>query len=472
MRFMTRSLPAIPSELPLQGEVLPRSLSPDSLVLQHNSLARGNYELDLDIDDVRLLNAAMAMLERDADVLGDVTLTVNDMRRIFPSYSSSGRSYDRVSEACGRIMGLVAHITHGPQSWDKITLIKTARYRSGTITISFHEEAKSLFLRLSGNFTSYRVQAIQNLTTTTQVLLYQVARSYAHVGGWDISAQMLRQALNIRQNAYPEEHRFIARVLKPAVEHINADERADIVLSYTPLRNGRTIVGYKFRVSMKDASPLTISDLVAIELLEQEGISTGIATRSVRQYGGTTCVAMISSTRYRASRTDQTPLESPARYLGKLLSEGIMPAVKDPAYDKIHAGMLLAFRLRIYSRLTPEAQRAHLQAFKQSLPPRLQMELDLHRDPTATGALQAAWHQYVPRFVANTEGGIVVTKVQPSLNRNGSTRSGRGATITPIIIAPAPGTPQSVLPPQPSPDERAPAARRAKPKPPVEPAAA
>lgn len=400
--------------LPLMGEILPRSLNPDSMVLQHNSLARGKYDLELEVDDIRLLNAAMAMLEKDADVLGDVTLSLGDMRRIFPSYCNNNRTSVRVSEACGRIMGLVAHVTHGVGSWDKINLVKTARYRSGNITISFHEDAKSLFLRLSGNFTSYRVQAIQNLKNTPQILLYQVARSFAHVGGWETSPKTLRQALNVKSDAYAEEHRFLNKVIKPSIEHINQDNRTDIVLSVEPVRRGRNIVSYRFRISIKEDSPLTVSDATSVEMLVAEGITNAVATRAVRQFGGTTCVGMISAARFRDSRTDQPKLESRTRYLGKLLSEGVRTGSKDPEYEKTHEGILLAFRLKIFEKLSAEAKKAHIEAFKAELPDKLKFDMERFKDPTATGQLNVAWNRYVLRFVANAEGAIVVTKVQRS----------------------------------------------------------
>ena len=390
---------------------MPRELRPEAMVVQSNSLTRGFYPVQLKTDALRLLMSAIAKLDQDADMFGDVHLSSAEMRRLFTSYRNNNRYAAKIEEAAEKIMGLIAHVNLPGGGWQKLSLIRKTIYSHGAVQIIFDPEAKPLLLRLqSGNYTAYPVSAIASMSTTSEILMYQWAKSYAHKGHWVSSTTEVRAALNKSDTLYKDEHRFIKWVLKPTIEAINNDENADLVISAKPLKRGRITYAYSFKASLKESANLSVADKVAIQMLIEEGVSPAAANKALRNNGCSQCLRSIAMLKLRTSRADQAPLLNKSAYLAKLILDGAEPDENDPSFIQINKGLMLHFRKRVFEQLTPEAKKAHTDSFAQGLTGRTATDWTVHKSVEATGNLVQAWNEYLNQYIANSGAGILITK--------------------------------------------------------------
>ena len=117
------------------------------------------------------------------------------------------------------------------------------------IKIKFADEVLPLITMLEKHFTSYELQQVASLKSIHAIRLYELLIQYRTVGKLEISLSDLRLKLGIADGKYPTMNNFKARVLDVGIKQIN--EHTDITAKYEQVKQGRTIIGFKFSFKQK-----------------------------------------------------------------------------------------------------------------------------------------------------------------------------------------------------------------------------
>lgn len=137
--------------------------------------------------------------------------------------------------------------------------VQQVRYvkSEGRIEIIFTVAVVNEITRLSSHFTQYALERIAMLNSIYSVRLYELLIKWLSAKKTDtFDYEIFRGQLGIGVNEYKQMGDFKKRVLDLAVNEIN--EKSDIKVSYEQVKEGRKIVGFKFKV-LEKSKPKVVS---------------------------------------------------------------------------------------------------------------------------------------------------------------------------------------------------------------------
>lgn len=117
----------------------------------------------------------------------------------------------------------------------------------GAVTLTWSDEVTKYISMLGGNFTRYKLRNIAHLQSTHSIRLYELLVRFADTGIRKISIEDFKASLGI-SDKYAMYKILNRDVLKPCVEELN--QRSDMVISYEPIRKGRTVVSLVFHMRL------------------------------------------------------------------------------------------------------------------------------------------------------------------------------------------------------------------------------
>lgn len=120
---------------------------------------------------------------------------------------------------------------------------------SGEITVRLDRDMMPYLMQLKKNFTQYELIAILALKSKCSIRLYELLKSYEFVGVYKTSLQDLRQAMML-ESEYRETKDFKRYVIDKALDEITT--YTDLDVSYVPIKQGRSIVGFEFSIQRAD----------------------------------------------------------------------------------------------------------------------------------------------------------------------------------------------------------------------------
>lgn len=354
-----RALKTIPSE----------QASRDSFVMTHNSLNQGYYSSekasDMDAHSLRLMAVAISKISQGQDLLNSVRVYTSELQDIFESYNKTKSLTAKVRASAEAITNLKAKILFGKGEFKLINIISDVTWKRGVFHVNFHDDAKSIFLRLTGNFTKYKLQAIATLPNAPSILLYQRLRSCAYIGTDTCTPEMLRNYLSIPLGSYARVDQLRDRVLEPAIESINL--HTDINVSVQAVVHKKTVVEFVFRISLKEEAELTAFEKAAIKMLTERRVVFDAAKDLVRAHG---CIAVVNSialTHHRTLAPNKPKIEKESAFIVAVIRDQTKVDPSNPEQVKIAEGFQRTFRRSVYEHLQPEEKRAHLDAYVNDL---------------------------------------------------------------------------------------------------------
>lgn len=128
-------------------------------------------------------------------------------------------------------------------------------YEDGGIAIRFPEIVLLMLTEFDklNPYTKYKKDIVLSLKKDYSFDLYHLAKKHQKMGGFQITLDELFEQLGL-----PESYRRIGnlkdRVLKPSLEEISSN--TDIEMTYENIKQGRSVVGFKFIVKEKSNSKL------------------------------------------------------------------------------------------------------------------------------------------------------------------------------------------------------------------------
>ena len=114
----------------------------------------------------------------------------------------------------------------------------------GQVRLVWSDRVRRYLGELEANFTQYKLKSVASLQSAHSIRLYELLMRFQDKGWRSISLADFKDSLGLG-DAYPEFRIFNRDVLKPALREINT--HSDITVKVENLKEGRRIVGFKFR---------------------------------------------------------------------------------------------------------------------------------------------------------------------------------------------------------------------------------
>lgn len=128
--------------------------------------------------------------------------------------------------------------------------VREAEIEGSQVTIELDPKLKPFLLQLRENFTQYELEYSLAMRGKYALRLYEMLKSYAELGHYNISISELRSKLIIDKKIYTQFKEFKRNVLNKAIEEINI--YTDLQVKLQVLRTGRTITDLHFIIEKKD----------------------------------------------------------------------------------------------------------------------------------------------------------------------------------------------------------------------------
>jgi plasmid replication initiation protein len=248
------------------------------LVVKSNRLIEASYRLGLNEQRVILYSICRCRDEQKG-LFPDrpVTITADSFAKQFPSIDKTN-VYRQLKDAMDALYDRSVTI-HDIDPASGHARVKKTRWISegayvdgaGNIQVIFTPEVIKYITRLEAEFTSYQLEKVGNMTSSYAVRVYELLSQHRDIGHRTLNLAWLRETLGVEPGEYKLTADFKKWVIEIAVDQIN--KHSDLTVSYKPIKTGRAITDFVFKIKAKNSKPKasgTLSDQELREKLEAE----------------------------------------------------------------------------------------------------------------------------------------------------------------------------------------------------------
>ena len=264
-------------------------MSKGNLVVKTNQLNSALQTLSL--PEIRIIQLAIVdARETNTGLSTDKPLRIDALRyaEIFETTRQNG--YQRMKDAEENLFNRRFSYIDERGKLIKSRWVQQVTYLDdeGAIELVFTLAVVNGISRIDGAedfFTSYLLEQTASMDSIYSVRLYELLVQWVAAKNTPLfELDKFRDQLGIESHEYKRMGNFKLRVLDLAVKEIN--EKSDIKVSYSQVKKGRTITGFKFKVLAKDISKKTkienSRDVHTADMFTVEGLNDKQLGRIVR----------------------------------------------------------------------------------------------------------------------------------------------------------------------------------------------
>lgn len=115
-------------------------------------------------------------------------------------------------------------------------------------TIQLDDDLAPYLLQLRDNFTAFELECALSMRSKYAIRLYELVKSYAHMGAWSVPLDELRDCLALN-GAYPSFAEFRRNILEKAMPEINT--YSDLSVTWATVTKGRKVTDIAFIIRRK-----------------------------------------------------------------------------------------------------------------------------------------------------------------------------------------------------------------------------
>lgn len=218
-------------------------------IRQHNSITTARYEMSA--CEMDIFFCLLSELKHDNNNLV-FEIPIGQIEE------QTGRkwNYQQLKESTKKLNGKVFE-NETEKSYFHGTIISNAEYIKGTgrVEIEISSKVKPYLLDLKEKFTSYRLQAVLNLTSKYAKRIYQLASQWKSKGEVQYTISELKCMLHLKdpKGVFPEQYikisQFKDKVLEVAKNQIN--EHTELEIDYKLHKKGRAFHSVTFFIRSK-----------------------------------------------------------------------------------------------------------------------------------------------------------------------------------------------------------------------------
>jgi len=259
------------------------------LVVKDNALINAAYTLDL-VEQRLILMSTVTAREEGHGITADQPLKIRAADYAEQFKVRPHTAYESLKEATNGLFN--RYFTYeklterGNKEIVKSRWVSQISYieNEGTVSIVFAPAIVPLITRLEKEFTRYDLEQVSSLTSTYAVRLYELLISWRKLSKTpEIELSTLRERLGVGDGDLTRIDNFKRKVLDFAIKQIN--DHTDIVTSYQQHKRGRTITGFSFSFTLKNADrdPHTIDMLTGKSDAERKELRKKITRDQAEQ---------------------------------------------------------------------------------------------------------------------------------------------------------------------------------------------
>jgi plasmid replication initiation protein len=226
----------------------------NALVVKSNRLIEASYKLDI-AEQRLILMAIDSARESGKGITADNLLTVraDEYASMFELDPKS--TYKQLKSAVETLYNrsVRLHDKH-PETGEArvmdVRWVSAVGYvdGSGLVQIQFGGSIVPYITRLEGEFTSYKIKSVAQMTSTYGIRLYELLTQWGDVGKREIKLDEFKRMLQV-DGQYPALKDFKKYVLDVAVSQVN--EFSDLDVRYENVKLGRKVIGFMFLFGAK-----------------------------------------------------------------------------------------------------------------------------------------------------------------------------------------------------------------------------
>ena len=259
------------------------------LVVKSNRLNTAIQNLSL--AEIRLIQLAIIdSREHNKGLSSDTPLRINAMRYAEVFKVSKQTAYEALIDAETNLFERRFTFMDERDLKVKSRWISQATYLEGegAIEVIFTPAVVNEITRIHGIeqfFTKYTLEQTAQLKSLYAVRLYELLIQWREARKTPLfELEVFREQLGLGVDDYKRMSDFKRRVLDASIKEIN--DKTDIKVSYTQEKQGTTIIGFKFKVLVKDkpksVKQAGVRDLNTADMFTVEGLSDKQLSRIAR----------------------------------------------------------------------------------------------------------------------------------------------------------------------------------------------
>lgn len=221
----------------------------EARVVRSNKFLEARYESTL--QQQRIMLWLISEIRQEDREFQTYRISIKELAE-FVGVGSSKNIYQEMAAATRGMVGRVVEIgSLQDDEYLQVGLISSAKYRigEGFIDLAISPELKPYLIELKQNFTQAYLRDLMQMKSSYSIRLYDLLHQYRKIGKRRIEVLELKRMLGIEKK-YKEYKNFKARVVKPAVDEINA--RTDLHATYKELKQGRSVAELEFVIQVKE----------------------------------------------------------------------------------------------------------------------------------------------------------------------------------------------------------------------------
>jgi len=197
---------------------------------------------DLTIAEARLISTIASLVQPHDEDFKEYEIPVADYLRLLGR--TDGRIYQEIDRITDQLIRRVLEF-RGPEGFIKTHWFSSFKYRhaTGTLICKFDPELKPGLLKLKKNYTTYQLENFLRLRSKYSIKIYEILKSRAKIGKWEIELDELRTLLFIPPSYKWDDIK--RQILQPAKKELTT---TDIKFDFEPVKRGRRVAGVKFSI--------------------------------------------------------------------------------------------------------------------------------------------------------------------------------------------------------------------------------
>jgi len=213
------------------------------IAYKSNSLIEASYKLSL--QEQRLLLVCISKINSsETNQNKTFQITSQEFFNAFPDMGRENSERDLIS-AIEKLWDRSITIQHDDIKEEFRWIQYKAQYLKGAgkAKITFSNAITPYLSQLKGQFTKIIVKNISKLSSSYSIRIYELLQQFKTTGHRRISLDRFRSILDI-QDKYKTFKSLNQLLLKPSIQELN--EKSDITVKVTTIKNGRCVVGLDF----------------------------------------------------------------------------------------------------------------------------------------------------------------------------------------------------------------------------------
>ena len=203
---------------------------------------------------MRVIIRMLSLVKRADEDFFEYRIDINEFRKYF-GIENDGSIYQRVTKAAKGLLSktiiVKTKLPNGEIEKTEMPIVVSITKnttRTSYLKLSFHPKMKPYLLQLKDRFLVYEAKNVLALPSSHAIRMYEITKQYARIGKRHILVEDLKKMLGV-EGKYKQYTHLKQRILEPSVENIN--KHTDITISYTEIKQGRSVHSLEFIVVTK-----------------------------------------------------------------------------------------------------------------------------------------------------------------------------------------------------------------------------